>query len=188
MINISSLGKVTGVTLNTWFVPTMFAALELDNSFVLWSSVESEYYIDTVNNLLKVKQFNRVRRSFSLNIITRDGKVLLVRNSIGDYYPSREKPFGFRLPIIGDSLIMNEIPYVINNIILTSGNIELQIEDQADFINNFNSQVIFIDGTNSDPLYTDSNGVYYSKNYRSANIADIYIDGADIRSIVGRYL
>jgi len=188
MINIASLGKVSGVTLNDWFIPTMFNALELDNSFVLWSSIESEYYIDTVNNLLKIKQFNRVRRSFRLNIITRDNKVFLVRNSNGEYYPSKVKVDGFRIPRVNDYLLMNGNTYLINAVIVSLGDIEIQTEDQVDFITNFNPQVSFIDGTTSEPLYTDTEGTYFSKHYRSNNIADMYIDGTDIRSIAGRYL
>ena len=53
MINISSLGKVKDVPLDSWFIPVMFNALELDNSFVLWSINQNEYYIDTVTNTLK---------------------------------------------------------------------------------------------------------------------------------------
>lgn len=187
MIDITSLGKVAGVSLNTWFIPTMFNALELDNSFVMWSSIKTEYYIDTTNNLLKVKHFGRVRRSFDLNIIIRDDKVILARNFSGNYFSSKEAPEGFRLPRVGDSLMMGGSTYLITNIISTVGDIELVIENQAAFISAFAPSVIFIDGTWEGAMYTDAAGIYYSKHYRSDNVADIYIDGTDIRSIAGAY-
>ena len=188
MLDITSLGKVSGVTLNEWFIPTMFNALELDNSFVLWSSLESEYYADTTNNLLMLKFFNRNRRSWRLNIFISDDKIYIKRNTNGDYYPSRDKPESFRLPIVNDSLLMSGTTYLITNVVGSAGNILLEIENQSTFISNFTPNISFIDGTTDDVLYTDDAGIYYSKTYRSNNIADIYIDGTDIRSIAGRYL
>lgn len=188
MIKISSLAKVSGVILNNWFVPTMFKALELDNTFVLWSSLESEYFIDTVNNSLKLKYFNRRRASFPINVKIEDGKVLLIRNRAGDYYPSRDEVQGFRLPLVGDSLILKGITYLISDVSQGDMNIELTIANKANFISNFTGQVSFMDGSIVVPLYTDTEGTFYAKYYRSQNVADAYIDGEDIRSIVGAYM
>jgi hypothetical protein len=107
MNDISNLGKIANVSLDTWFIPTMFNALELDNSFVLWSSIMSEYYIDTTNNLLKIKNFNRVKRSFRLNVVVRNDKIFLVRDSSGSYY-YKSNDTSFRLPKVGDTLILKE--------------------------------------------------------------------------------
>lgn len=187
MISIASLGKVSGVTLNDWFIPTMFNALELDNSFVLWSSLESEYYADTVNNLLMIKFFVRRRRSYRLNVKINDDKIYLTRNIDGNYYPDKKEPTGFRLPKVGDSLLMGGSTYEITNVVFSYGDILVEVENQATFISNFNPFINFIDGTTSEPLYTDENGIYYTKHYKSDNVADMYIDGIDIRSIAGRY-
>lgn len=188
MINISSLGKVSGVTLNDWFIPTMFNALELDNSFVLWSSLESEYYVDTASNLLMIKFFTRRRRSYELNVKVSNGNIYLTRNINGDYYPDKKEPTGFRLPQVGDSLLMDGSTYEITNVIFGYADIQLTVENQAIFISNFNPLVSFVDGTTQEPLYTDENGIYYTKHYKSNNVADMYVDGKDIRSIAGRYL
>jgi hypothetical protein len=77
--------------------------------------------------------------------------------------------------------------YEINNVISSYGDILVEVENQATFISNFGPSVSFIDGTTSEPLYTDDKGVYYTKHYKSNNVADMYIDGTDIRSIAGRY-
>ena len=188
MINIASLGKVGGVVLNDWFIPTMFNALELDNSFVLWSSLESEYFIDTKNNLLLIKFFTRRRRSFGLNVKIKENNIYLTRNINGDYHSDKNTPAGFRLPQVGDSLLMGGATYEITNIVSSYGDILVEVEDQPTFISSFSSSVSFIDGTTSEPLYTDENGIYYSKHYRSDDVAVVYIDGKDIRSIAGRYL
>jgi hypothetical protein len=97
--------------------------------------------------LLKIKFFNRIRRSFRLNIIIRDDKIILSRNINGDYYPSKAEPKGFRLPQTGDSLLMNDTAYLITNIIHTVGDIEIGVVSQAAFISDFSSVVYFIDGT-----------------------------------------
>jgi len=85
----------------------MFNALELDNSFVLWSSIMSEYYIDTENNLLKIKHFNRVRRSFRANIVIRDNRIFLVRGEDGSYYDKSNEKITL-MPKIGYALTLKQ--------------------------------------------------------------------------------
>jgi hypothetical protein len=189
MINISSLGKVSGVALDEWFIPAMFNALELDNSFVLWSSLESEYYADTVNNLLMIKFFVRKRRSFDLNVKIANGNIYIRRNMDGNYYRGKKEPVGFRLPQVGDYLLKSENTHEITNVVFSHGDILIEVLNQETFISGFSSpSVTFIDGTTEKQMYTDSDGVYYTKQYKSDNVADVYIDGKDIRSIAGRYL
>ena len=188
MVNIASLGKVQGVTLNSWFIPTMFAALELDNSFVMWSNMENEYYINTVDNILMVRSFNRVRRSFPINIVVSNNKILLTRNISGDYYASRNKIDGFRKPRVGDSLMVGATAYLIDSISGGDGDNVIELNNNSGFINSFNGSAILLHDTGSVPMYTDTNGVYYTKHYRSDNPSDIYIDGEDIRGIAGAYM
>lgn len=184
MTNISNLKKINGVILDEWFIPTMFKAIELDNAFVLWSSLESEYYIDSTNNLLKIKYFDRVRMSFPLNIKIINNEINLVMNSNGKYYNEKEIK-QFKIPSENDLLVMSGNNYTITKITKIGNNFIINIDNESNFINTFNDKIEYI--INTDELLYSHNNVMYLKNYRSKNIADVYIDGENIYSVSASY-
>lgn len=184
MTNISNLAKIEGIITDDWFIPNMIRSIELDNSFVLWSTVESEYYLDSVNNLLKIKYFDRQRVTFPLNIELVDGIIKLTPNNKGYYYKGKDMK-DFKLPKIEDKLLMGNQTFEIETIKKHNEDYIIKVTDQETFILNFNNQVDLLVKTNKQ-LYTENN-IRYIKNYRSNNLADVYINGEDIHSVAAVY-
>lgn len=191
MKNISSLGKVEGVILNQWFIPNMFISLELDNTFVLWSNQESEYFINTEDNLLQIRYFRKQRLSIPVKFKIHEDtiEILTFENYIdritdGEITPTIE---------VGQSIIVGNQSYRVQK---REGNM-LTISYFDRFKTRYNGNNASVLLNTDSTTYIDKDGVYWAKNYlsrfRNADgtltepLVDVYIDGKDIRSIVGRY-
>lgn len=184
MKNIGNLEKVIGSNLmDVWFIPTMFKSMELDNTFVLWSSPESEYYIDTTNNLLKIKYFRKIKKGSLINIDIRDGEIYA-------YKTYGKKDNSFKELKISNYLYVNGDAYEITNVTFISDMaiIELDENDKSNFISSYVDECFLIDkeAYDSGKSYFEKDNMYFKK-YVSNNVADAYIDGEDIISIVGSY-
>lgn len=184
MNNIGNLTKINGIVTEEWFIPTMIKSIELDNSFVLWSDPQSEYYIDPTNNLLKIKYFGRVRVSWPLNIVIDNNEIKLVETNRGYFYKGEQVP-DFRLPVKEDLLLIGDTPYEITNIKKQGNHYVIEVLDQETFIEDFNHNIEFMIKTTV-PSYVQ-NRIRYIKQYRSNNLADIYINGEDIVSVAAVY-
>ena len=91
----------------------------------------------------------------------------------------------FRLPVKEDVLLIGDTPYEITNIKKQGNHYVIEVLDQETFIEDFNHNIEFMIKTTV-PSYVQ-NRIRYIKQYRSNNLADIYINGEDIVSVAAVY-
>src|SRR5690554_3662470 len=198
MKNVNSFAKL-GVPINQWFIPTLyFQALELDNSFVLYSVKDTEYYLDSTNNLLKIKFFDKTKIGSISNLyVDSNTNKIYLRLKDGKYTED-----GMR-PSVGDFIYCDGLRFKINDIkgSYMLEDLELDLDNQEGFLSIYTSTkktrllngsfAHYVNGVETWPwvnFYVDDIGDFCIKRYKSNNVADNYIDGEDIRSIVGKYI